>query len=77
MMTGYEQARSIVAALDGDDLAAADAVQLTLPETGVCSTSRKEDGCCGEPAPIPGRRPAAVRRRERGSTLAGYLCPGG
>ncbi|MBE7197489.1 MAG: flavoprotein [Parafilimonas terrae] len=56
MMTGYEQVRSIVAALDGD-LAAADAVQLTLPETGVCSTSRKEDGCCGEPAPDP--RPAS------------------
>lgn len=52
MMTGYEQVRSIVAALDGD-LAAADAVQLTLPETGVCSTSRREYGCCGEPAPDP------------------------
>jgi thioredoxin reductase len=48
MMTGYEQVRSVVAALAGD-LAAANAVQLTLPETGVCSTSRPEDseGCCG------------------------------
>lgn len=52
MLTGYEQVRSIVAALDGD-LAAADAVQLTLPETGVCSTSRKGDSCCSEPAPDP------------------------
>jgi len=38
MATGYEQARSVVAALAGD-LAAADDVQLALPETGVCSTS--------------------------------------
>jgi hypothetical protein len=37
MATGYEQARSVVAALAGD-LAAADDVQLELPETGVCST---------------------------------------
>lgn len=37
MATGYEQARSVVAALAGD-LAAADVVQLELPETGVCST---------------------------------------
>ncbi|APT34575.1 sulfur Metabolism [Methylobacterium phyllosphaerae] len=50
MMTGYEQVRSIVAALDGD-LAAADAVQLSLPETGVCSTSRSGESCCGEPDP--------------------------
>jgi len=34
--TGYEQARSVVAALAGD-LAATDDVQLELPETGVCS----------------------------------------
>lgn len=37
MATGYEQVRSIVAALAGDR-AAADAVELDLPETGVCST---------------------------------------
>ncbi|MFE1599402.1 FAD-dependent oxidoreductase [Methylobacterium sp. ID0610] len=53
MMTGYEQVRSIAAALAGD-LVAADAVQLVLPETGVCSTSRgTESGsgaCCGGPA---------------------------
>jgi hypothetical protein len=36
MLTGYEQVRSIVAALDGDWQAARD-VQLDLPETGVCS----------------------------------------
>lgn len=37
MATGYEQVRSIVAALVGD-WEAAQQVQLNLPETGVCST---------------------------------------
>ena len=36
LATGYEQARSVVAALAGDWDAARD-VQLDLPETGVCS----------------------------------------
>ena len=36
MFTGYEQVRSIVAALAGDQ-DAADTVELALPETGVCS----------------------------------------
>ena len=35
-MTGYEQVRSVIAALDGD-LDAADRVELVLPETGVCN----------------------------------------
>lgn len=46
MATGYEQVRSIAAALAGDR-AAADAVHLELPETGVCSSSptvTDEDG---------------------------------
>ncbi len=38
LATGYEQARSVVAAIDGDWEAARD-VQLELPETGVCSSS--------------------------------------
>ncbi|MBU2667361.1 NAD(P)-binding domain-containing protein [Actinoplanes bogorensis] len=38
MATGYEQARSVVAALAGDWDAARD-VQLDLPETGVCSSN--------------------------------------
>jgi len=51
LATGYEQARSVVAALAGDWQAARD-VQLTLPETGVCSTNVAIDGeddasCCG------------------------------
>ncbi len=54
LATGYEQVRSVVAALAGD-LAAADDVQLDLPETGVCNTRLAfddaapgpADGCCG------------------------------
>jgi thioredoxin reductase len=38
LATGYEQARSVIAALAGD-LAAARDVHLVLPETGVCSTN--------------------------------------
>jgi hypothetical protein len=37
LLTGYEQVRSVVAGLTGD-LEAARAVELVLPETGVCST---------------------------------------
>jgi NADPH-dependent 2,4-dienoyl-CoA reductase/sulfur reductase-like enzyme len=51
LATGYEQVRSIAAALAGDR-AAADDVQLDLPETGVCSTDRSPaavgaGSCCG------------------------------
>jgi thioredoxin reductase len=45
MATGYEQIRSIVAALDGDTEAARK-VELDLPETGVCSTGGGEGACC-------------------------------
>jgi len=41
MATGYEQVRSIAAALSGD-WNAADKVELELPETGVCSINVKE-----------------------------------
>ncbi|MEU8224193.1 FAD-dependent oxidoreductase [Kribbella sp. NPDC048915] len=58
LATGYEQARSVVAALAGDWDAARD-VQLNLPETGVCSSNlaygdsadEATGGCCG-PAPV-------------------------
>jgi thioredoxin reductase len=55
MLTGYEQVRSVVAALAGD-LEAADDTRLVLPETGVCSTNlapvaAASSGCCGGPAP--------------------------
>jgi thioredoxin reductase len=53
LATGYEQARSVVAMLAGD-VAAAERVELVLPETGVCNTiavAGSAAGCCGGPAP--------------------------
>lgn len=49
LRTGYEQVRSVVALLDGDERAARD-VELVLPETGVCSVDRSGGACCA-PAP--------------------------
>jgi hypothetical protein len=46
LLTGYEQVRSVAAALAGDWESARD-VQLVLPETGVCSTNFGNDACCG------------------------------
>jgi hypothetical protein len=40
LRTGYEQVRSVVAALDGD-LDAASRVELVLPETGTCSLGNR------------------------------------
>ena len=49
MATGYEQVRSVVAALDGDWDAARD-LRLELPETGVCSTSLPDEESTGSGA---------------------------
>ncbi len=66
LATGYEQVRSIVAALAGD-LTAAAQVHLELPETGVCSTdlggscdapsedatpAEEAGSCCPAPEPV-------------------------
>ena len=59
-LTGFEQTRSIVAAIAGDHGAAA-RVELVLPESGVCGGSGQFDGapsvedggCCGAPATVP------------------------
>jgi hypothetical protein len=52
LLTGYEQARSVAAAIAGD-MVAADNVQLVLPETGICETDFVEgEACCGGPAPV-------------------------
>lgn len=58
-LTGYEQTRSVVAAIAGDR-AAADRVELVLPETGVCGGAGLIDapadaaagGCCGPAEPV-------------------------
>ncbi|MBT2524342.1 NAD(P)-binding domain-containing protein [Streptomyces sp. ISL-99] len=61
-MTGYEQVRSIAAALAGDQ-EAAERVELTLPETGVCGGAGLFDepgaagpqeggGCCAAPSAL-------------------------
>lgn len=46
MATGYEQVRSVVAALVGD-WEAASRVELDLPETGVCKSDGGGEVCCG------------------------------
>jgi hypothetical protein len=52
LRTGYEQVRSIAAALAGDWESARN-VELVLPETGVCSADRSagtgSSACCGSP----------------------------
>ncbi|MGQ5224792.1 NAD(P)-binding domain-containing protein [Streptomyces sp. yara] len=70
-MTGYEQVRSVAAAIAGD-LDSADRVELTLPETGVCGGAGLFDtpdaqqteggGCCAAPEPqlVQLGTPAAV-----------------
>lgn len=57
MATGYEQIRSIVAALDGD-MEAARNVELNLPETGVCSSGVEGGACCGTAATSAKEEPA-------------------
>jgi hypothetical protein len=54
MVTGYEQVRSVSAAIAGDWEAAND-VRLVLPETGVCSSgilAERGVSCCGADASL-------------------------
>ncbi|MBL8331678.1 MAG: GNAT family N-acetyltransferase [Rubrivivax sp.] len=80
MATGFEQVRSIVAALAGD-LAAADRVELDLPETGVCSAPQAVElsavggaaasaGCCGGP-PSPKAQATACCVRDEQAQASG------
>ncbi|MFJ3714949.1 NAD(P)-binding domain-containing protein [Streptomyces sp. NPDC090057] len=77
-MTGYEQVRSVVAAVAGD-IESADRVELALPETGVCGgaglfdapeTDQAGGGCC-TPATQPIRIGANV---PAGEGAAGGCC---
>jgi thioredoxin reductase len=71
MLTGYEQARSVVSAIAGD-WDAARRVELVLPETGVCSTDGAADagagGCCGSTEAVPVA--LTLARVSRGGTSA-------
>lgn len=72
MATGFEQARSVVAAIAGD-IEAADRVELDLPETGVCGIGPADDvaadsTCCGT-------APAVVSVVARAPSSAGGCGP--
>ena len=81
MYTGYEQVRSVVAALAGDQ-EAADRVELVLPETGVCSadvgtscdapadTPEAATGCCGPAEPVVIGIPTGVEHGRSGGAAA-------
>ncbi len=56
LLTGYEQVRSVAAAIAGDWESARD-VRLELPETGVCSSGLVASSCC---AATPAEELAAV-----------------
>lgn len=80
LATGHEQARSVVAALAGD-LAAADAVQLELPETGVCSTDLGAAGsagaaCCGGPPRADASACCRLDETKKAEGAAGCGCGG-
>ena len=85
MATGYEQARSVVAALAGD-WAAADEVQLDLPQTGVCSVDlaapapqapAPASSCCGGPAVEDASACCALDEAEKSAGNAGCGCASG
>jgi hypothetical protein len=84
-MTGYEQVRSLAAALAGDH-EAAERVELTLPETGVCGgaglfdepetgtgeaqTGEGGGGCCSTPAASATPVTLEIGGRSAGSAAA-------
>ena len=71
MATGFEQARSGVAAIAGD-IEAADRVELDLPETGVCGVPAEQDVVAGAVCCGPSRQDTAVP--ERRPTKAASSC---
>jgi thioredoxin reductase len=69
LLTGYEQVRSVCAAIAGD-WDAARRVELVLPETGVCNT-RFTDGDVATASPICCDAPATELATACGSTATG------
>ncbi len=77
MATGYEQVRSIAAMLAGD-VAAAERVELVLPETGVCSTDAVTgaSSCCGT-SPVSVSTATVVRNLNAPLPVVASGCCGG
>jgi hypothetical protein len=85
LATGYEQVRSVVAALTGD-IEAAMRVELQLPETGVCSaqpigsqvlhplTLMQAASCCGGPAPAESDACCVQDAEAKATGLTGCGC---
>lgn len=76
MLTGYEQVRSITADIVGDR-AAAERVELVLPETGVCNLSRSDTeatGCCGGPAETDANACCSADEQAKASGAQGCGC---
>jgi thioredoxin reductase len=85
LATGYEQVRSVAAALTGD-VEAATRVELMLPETGVCSaqplgstvlhplTLVQAASCCGGPAPAESHACCALDAEAKAAGQAGCGC---
>ena len=71
LLTGYEQVRSVAAALVGDWEAARD-VQLALPETGVCSTSCGIEDAGSSGSVLRHGSPNAASRQQPQRQAAGY-----
>ncbi len=87
LLTGYEQARSVVAAIAGD-WQAARRVELVLPETGVCINQFAEDdgagqanaavatksSCCGGPPKVDVSACCVEDERAKSSGAVGCGC---
>jgi thioredoxin reductase len=75
LLTGYEQVRSVAAALTGD-AAGARSVELVLPETGVCSAAGQAGGGCGGDDDDDEAADADAARPEPALAAAGAACCG-
>lgn len=74
LLTGYEQARSVVAAIAGD-WESARQVQLVLPETGVCSGDGDGAGCAVTLTPSASTVPITLTASTGNSESAGCCGP--
>ena len=78
LLTGYEQVRSVVAAIAGDEKSA-DTISLVLPQTGVCSgpipdMAKSGRACCGGPAPVGVNACCVLDAKEKAAGNVGCGC---